>query len=88
MTAEQARQVLYGSGLGVCAPPAGLEPATYGLEVRHHPSAWSYLGASPQVASSLSSAWLHPRRHSDSEGIAKEIASTSGLNEASDLLTA
>jgi hypothetical protein len=32
------------------APLAGLEPALHGLEVRHDPSAWWRLGASPQVA--------------------------------------
>jgi hypothetical protein len=33
------------------APLAGLEPATYGLEVRHDPSGWCCLEASPPVAS-------------------------------------
>jgi hypothetical protein len=42
------------------APLAGLEPAPYGLEVRHHPSAWCRRGASSQVASDLPSAWSHP----------------------------
>jgi GAF domain len=36
------------------APPAGLEPAPYGLEVRHDPSAWCDRGASTQVKSSPS----------------------------------
>jgi hypothetical protein len=33
------------------APPAGLEPAPYGLEVSHDPSAWYHPSASPQVGS-------------------------------------
>ena len=45
-------------------------------------------GASRQVGSSLQSAWLHLGRHGGSEGIAKEIAATSVLNEASDLRNA
>jgi hypothetical protein len=60
--------------LQVCAP-AGLEPAPYGLEVRHDPSDWWPLGASPQVASDLPSAWSHPGRHRDNDPIATGIAS-------------
>jgi hypothetical protein len=56
-------------------PPAGLEPATYGLEVRHEPSAWCRRGASSQVASDLPSAWSHPGRHRDNDRIATGIAS-------------
>jgi hypothetical protein len=57
------------------APLAGLEPAPYGLEVRHHPSGWCRPGASPQVGSGLLSTWLHPGRHSDNDRIASWIAS-------------
>jgi hypothetical protein len=57
------------------APPAGLEPATYGLEVRHDPCAWCRRGASSQVASDLPSAWSHPGRHRDNDRIANGIAS-------------
>jgi hypothetical protein len=56
--------------------------------VRHDPSGWCRRRASPQVGSSLRSAWLHPGWHSDNEGIAKEIATTSVLNEASDVRNA
>ena len=45
---EQARPNAQGADLQVCAP-GRLEPAPYGLEVRHDPSAWCHLGASPQV---------------------------------------
>jgi hypothetical protein len=47
---------------GFGAPLAGLEPATYGLEVRQSLSVWCRLGASPQVASGPPSAWWHPGR--------------------------
>jgi hypothetical protein len=60
------------------APLAGLEPAPYGLEVRHDPSGWWPLGASPQVALSLPSAWLHPGWHDDNDQIANGIASPHG----------
>ena len=56
------------------APLAGLEPATYGLEVRHDPSAWYHPGASPQVGSGLSSNRSPPDRLRDNNRIAKRIA--------------
>jgi len=56
-------------------PLAGLEPAPYGLEVRHDPSAWCWRGESPQVESSSPSAWLHPGQHGNNDRIAKGIAS-------------
>src|SRR4030095_15002536 len=43
-------------------PPAGLEPAPYGLEVRHDPSGWYYPNASPQVGSGPPSGRSHRGR--------------------------
>ena len=77
MTTEQARQSLQGSDLGVLAPPAGLEPATYGLEVRQHPSGWCHPGASTQVGSGSPSGQLHRERLCDNNRIARGIASPS-----------
>jgi hypothetical protein len=69
------------------APPAGLEPATYGLEVRHNPSAWCHADASPQVASDPPSAWSHPGRHRDNDRIANGIASRTLARPTSDRTT-
>jgi hypothetical protein len=56
------------------APLAGLEPATYGLEVRHAPSARWCPGASPQVGSGSSSNQCHRGRLRDNDRIATGIA--------------
>ena len=58
------------------APLAGLEPATYGLEVRHDPSAQCCPGPSPQVTLGPPSTWLHRDRHRSNDRIATGIAST------------
>jgi hypothetical protein len=60
------------------APLAGLEPAPYGLEVRHHPSAWWCLGLSLQVALGPPSGRSYPSRSSYSDRIAREIATQRG----------
>jgi hypothetical protein len=60
MPREQARQPV-GAELGLGAR-IGLEPATYGLEVRQSLSAWCCGGASPQVGSGRPSDRLHPGR--------------------------
>jgi hypothetical protein len=65
------------------APLAGLEPAPYGLEVSHDPSAWCCLGASPQVESGWSSNQWHHGRLRDNDRIAKGIASDGGWSLAS-----
>jgi hypothetical protein len=57
------------------APLAGLEPAPYGLEVRHDLSAWCCHGASPQVGSGPSSNPSQPGEPCYSDRIAREIAS-------------
>jgi hypothetical protein len=59
------------------APPAGLEPATYGLGVRQRLSASCRPGASPQVESGLPSGQSHPGRRCDDDRIAKGIARSS-----------
>jgi hypothetical protein len=69
------------------APLAGFEPAPYGLEVRHNPSAWCHADASPQVASDLPSAWSHPGRHRDNDRIANGIASRTLARPTSDRTT-
>ena len=57
------------------APLAGLEPATYGLEVRHDPSDWCHRGASALVGSGSSSDQWHRGRFRDNDRIATWIAS-------------
>jgi hypothetical protein len=64
---------------GFGATLAGLEPATYGLEVRHGPSAWWCLGASPPVGSGLSSDQWRRGRSGDDDRIASGIAITACL---------
>ena len=61
--------------LRFCGAVAGLEPATYGLEVRLHLSTWYCPGTSPQVRSGSLSDLSHPGRHSYSDRIARGIAS-------------
>src|SRR5215211_328393 len=68
---NQIKPLTWGFG----APLAGLEPATYGLEVRHDPSAWSWLGASLQVGSGASSKQSRPDQPCHNDRIAIGIAS-------------
>ena len=64
---------------GFGAPLAGLEPATYGLEVRHDPSAWCRRGVSPQVGSDPSSDRFHRSRGRGIDRIARWIATAALL---------
>ena len=57
------------------APPAGLEPAPYGLEVKLALSSWCRPGASPQVESGPSSSRFDPGRGCYNDRIARRIAS-------------
>ena len=61
------------------APLAGLEPAPYGLEVRHELSGWCSLGASSQVESGVSSGRFHPDRGCYNDRIARWIATHAAL---------
>jgi hypothetical protein len=78
---EQADPRAQGADLGFGAP-AGLEPATYGEEVRHNPSAQWCLGRSPQVELTLPSVWLHPDGHRHNDRIARGIASLGPLEDS------
>ena len=60
-------------------PLAGLEPATYGLEVRHDPSVWWQLGLSLLVDSGPWSRLLHPGWGRYSDRIARRIATITHL---------
>jgi hypothetical protein len=71
---EQAQPSAQRADLHVCAS-GRTRTCTFGLEVRHDPSAWCNLGPSPQVASGPPSGRSHSDQGCYSDWIANWIAS-------------